>query len=81
MNEWLNVKDKLPTIKQHNEDFLCRCILDGDNNEQYAYYLVLKWSIYDVQDNIMYIRPHFLEDGCNGMSVTHWMPLPEPPKE
>ena len=25
--------------------------------------------------------PHFQHEGLNGMKVTHWMPLPEPPKE
>ena len=81
MNEWINVKDRLPTVKEHGKYFLCRCILDGDNNEKNAYYVVLRWYIYDVLDSGTYIRPHFENDGCNGMSVTHWMPLPEPPKE
>lgn len=26
-------------------------------------------------------RPHFQHEGLNGMTVTHWMRLPEPPKE
>lgn len=25
-------------------------------------------------------RPHFQHEGTNGMKVTHWMPLPEPPE-
>lgn len=77
---WISVKDKLPEVKNNRTEFLCRCILDGDNKEECAYYLVLKWYIYDVEDGMVCVNPHFQDDGYNGMSVTHWMPLPEPPK-
>lgn len=76
---WISVADRLPNTKEHNKEYLCRCVLLDDNTEEYAYCLVLKWYLYDVIDGKTTIRPHFEEDGHN-MKVTHWQPLPEMPK-
>ena len=39
----------------------------------------LNWHLYGYNGFIN--GPHFSDEGMNGMRVTHWMPLPEPPKE
>lgn len=72
MPEWIGVKDKLP----------------GDEKEVLAYYGfnnaedgdlgmmfmgVLRYFAFDPE-------PHWQHAGMN-LVVTHWMPLPEPPKE
>jgi hypothetical protein len=80
MNDWIKVYDKLPHINEHGKEFLCRCVLLDDATEKYPYCLVLKWYVYDIENGITIIRPHFQEDGHN-MRVTHWMPLPEMPKD
>ena len=76
---WISVADRLPNTKEHNKEYLCRCVLLDDDTEEYGYCLVLKWYLYDIIDGKTTIRPHFEEDGHN-MKVTHWQPLPEMPK-
>lgn len=76
---WISVENSLPNTKEHNKEYLCRCVLLDDDTEEYAYCLVLKWYLYDIIDGKTTIRPHFEEDG-NNMKVTHWQPLPEMPK-
>jgi len=64
--EWISVKDRLPDI-----DLKC-LYTDGEEKNIYLGSLVsgmgkdVYWSHYD-----------FLED----TGITHWMPLPYPPKE
>jgi hypothetical protein len=56
-----------------NGRYLCRYVF----NEQYdmPFEQVLSYFATD-------LKPHFQYEGCDlGVKVTHWMPLPEPPKE
>lgn len=70
MNQWISVKDRLP-------DKSCEClgIVDGEVTEvSYSpkcKELICVWSMCDADGS----KP--LPDDA----VTHWMPLPEPPKE
>lgn len=66
---WISVKDRLPDA--HDEKYLCHYRY-GKGNIYFT--SVLDWYGTDG-------KPHFQYEGCNGMKVTHWMPLPEPPKE
>lgn len=79
-SRWISVEERLPNNRENLKYFLCRCILDGDNDEKWAFYQVLRWYVYDIGDDGSYFHPHFQDDGYDGMSVTHWMPLPEPPE-
>lgn len=66
---WIPVTERLP-------DKMCRCIcryVFGENTE-YPFYQVF-WY-FSTNEN-----PHFQDEGSMGMRVTHWMPLPEPPKD
>ena len=47
---WISVEDRLPNTKEHNKEYLCRCVLLDDSTEEYAYCLVLKWYLYDIID-------------------------------
>ena len=72
MRKWISVKDELPEFPINKNGYLCRCVI-GENYD-FPFYMVLKYYILDV-------NPHFQHE-CNcGLRVTHWTPLPEPPKE
>jgi hypothetical protein len=66
MSEWISVKDRLP---ENEVDAILAILLNGN------YYVMIGrrsgyvWDIYTL-DGIQWVN-----------SVTHWMPLPEPPKE
>lgn len=66
---WVSVADKVP---ERARDYLCRCVVL--NGEDMAFYMVLRYILFDE-------NPHFQHETKCGMRVTHWMPLPEPPKE
>lgn len=77
-NEWISVKDRLP---KKNGDYLC---YDGN----YIRLLSFAKSLYSV-DKYTFTNEHRsgfydydIEWGyCEWDEVTHWMPLPKPPKE
>lgn len=66
---WIPVTERLP-------EKMCQCVcryVFGENTE-YPFYRVLWYFTVDE-------KPHFQNEGSMGLRVTHWMPLPEPPKE
>lgn len=74
---WVSVEDKKPP--RHMGEYLCWCALDDDPEHKWDWAMVLRWHA--IEGNGIVDRPHFTDEGVNGMYVTHWMPLPEPPKE
>jgi hypothetical protein len=65
--EWISVKDRLP---EHDE----RVLACYSFNTSMQFIQVLDYYATDPV-------PHFQHElGTDGMKVTHWMPLPEPPK-
>ena len=67
--KWIPVSERLP---DKMGKFVCRYVF-GENTE-YPFEQVL-W--YFANDE----KPHFQNEGSMGLRVTHWMPLPEAPKE
>ena len=71
---WISVKDGLPDEKQseitHDFGYVLCATTFGDVRA-YKFGTPIGWK-----------EPHFW-NGCGNMDeyVTHWMPLPEPPKE
>ena len=65
VQEWVSVKDSLP---HKNMRVLACYTFDG-------YMQFVQVLDYYATDK----KPHFQHEG-DGMRVTHWMPLPEPPK-
>jgi len=71
MSEWISVKDRLP---EKQMEVLAYYGFDrGDGDLGMRFFGVLTYFAFDTQ-------PHFQHEGL-GLSVTHWMPLPEPAEE
>lgn len=75
--KWISVEDEQKP--QHGKEYLCVCSLPDDPKRDWDWIMVLRWYAYGTNGYVD--RPHFTDEGLNGMTVTHWMPLPEPPKE
>lgn len=69
IQKWIPVTERLP---EKAADYLCRCTVN--DFDDMPFYMVLRYIVYDK-------NPHFQHETKGGMKVTHWMPLPEPPKE
>lgn len=69
IQKWIPVTERLP---EKGCEHLCRCIVN--DFDDMPFYMVLRYILIDEY-------PHFQHETKGGMKVTHWMPLPEPPKE
>ena len=67
--KWIPVTERLP---DKMGKYICQYVFGQET--KYAFYQVL-WYFTTVE------KPHFQHEGSMGLRVTHWMPLPEPPKE
>lgn len=73
--KWISVKDRLPEIKKHHESDIVICYTEEGT---YAFSSLLEnmfgQTVFDCE-----------REDPSGVrwteQVTHWMPLPEPPKE
>jgi len=63
---------------RHGREYLCVCSLPDDPMHEWDWLMVLRW--YADGGNGYVDRPHFTDEGVNGMTVTHWMALPELPR-
>ena len=69
MSKWISVKDRLPEI-----DILVLCCSLKSLSPTYGWYNGNFWSVND--------EPNHFKDKIDRISfITHWMPLPAPPKE
>ena len=75
--KWISVEDEQKP--RHGEEYLCVCALPNDPKHEWDWIMVLRW--YSHGSNGLVDRPHFTDEGVNGMYVTHWMPKPKLPKE
>ena len=81
MNEWISVKDKLPEKSDSVRTQTALLLCTGQSKSRYT----LGYGIMD--DGVNYpftIRKWVSTDtGCNIIygDVTHWMPMPKPPKD
>lgn len=74
--KWISVKERLP--EQHMQNCLCWCVFENGPPEN-GFAHVATW--YSHGDNGYVNGPHFSDEGYCGMHVTHWMTIPEAPKE
>ena len=72
IQKWIPVTERLPD--KHGKPYVC--LLTFPQGGQFPY--ILNW--YEYGDNGYVKGRHFQDEGLDGMKVTHWMPLPEPPK-
>ena len=66
---WIPAAERLP---EKGGEYLCMCCID--NHKEYPFFMVLRYYIADK-------NPHFQHESEHGLNVTHWMPLPTPPKD
>lgn len=71
MNEWISIKDRLP------EDFGWFLVID----EYMPINLSVTIGFYEGADSEINWLPLDSRASQESMVVTHWMPLPEPPKD
>ena len=69
VQKWIPVSERLP---DKMGQYVCRYVF-GENTD-HPFFQVL-WYFANSEN------PHFQHEGSMGLTVTHWMPLPEPPKE
>lgn len=74
---WISVEDEQKPL--HGHDYLCVCTLPNDPEHKFDFISVRWWNA--TTGNSYVDRPHFSDEGFEGMTVTHWMPLPELPKD
>ena len=73
--EWINIEDKSPLKKDLGVEFLCHVETVTGLKHQ-----ICEWFNEEVEGS----PSHFLIDlgwPQSKKEITHWMPLPEPPKE
>ena len=70
MENWISVKDRLPTYSEANMTRECIIAVKGGIS-QVSLYNDPSFDDYDEDDTI----------GFSYIHVTHWMPLPSPPKD
>lgn len=68
---WIPVTERLP-----EDDQRVLAYYGFDRGDGYLGMMFMQVLDYFARDP----RPHFQHEGANGMMVTHWMPLPEPPE-
>ena len=74
VQEWISVKDRLPDNKEH--DWVLAQVVE-DNGFMY----IPKVMEYRQQKNDWFEETYgWLSEHNGAFTVTHWMPLPEPPK-
>jgi hypothetical protein len=66
MSEWINVKDELPDEYVDVIIYYCK-----DWNAKQTWHVDMGYRSFD----------DFILTDVGHVSATHWMPLPEPPKE
>ena len=76
-SEWISVEDE--EKPRHGQECFIRYTFDNRNDPNQHFYGVARYCAGG--DNGYVNRPHFENEGWYGMRVTHWMPLPEEPKE
>ena len=74
--EWISIEDERKPKNLH--EYLCLCSFENSTPEEHCWVMPLKWHAFE--GNGVVDRPHFTDEGVEGMRVTHWMELPLPPK-
>lgn len=70
--KWISVKERLP---EHDQLVLYRELVKTKNGQAYEF----DYGEYDSERQVFYGQ--YFNYRWLGWDVTHWMPLPEPPKE
>jgi hypothetical protein len=74
MSEWIKVSDKWPESKQH-----VLVILDSNNRNYSGQMFVCSFQPFEYEIGKPFAE--FGMPGFGGLTASHWMPLPAPPKD
>lgn len=79
--EWISVKDRLPEMNIEEGDFkTSEQVLGLFNNKESYWVESLTYKIF-CDDDTPYWYYDYDAEFCETKNLTHWMPLPEPPKQ
>ena len=79
-NNWISVKDEFP--KHEQQVWISFIYPSGEKGQGYAIFdLENKDWFYDIESTDLISQIQAKKLGYDAADVTHWMPLPEPPKE
>ena len=70
--KWISVKERLP---EHDQSVLYRLLIKTKNGQSYK----LDYGEWDAERKMFY--GEYFDYRDEGFTPTHWMPLPEAPKE
>lgn len=71
VQEWIPVEERLP--ERNGPVLTSYGFSEGGGISDMRFFSVMGYYAVDP-------KPHFQYEGYHGLTVTHWMPLPEPPK-
>jgi hypothetical protein len=85
---WISVKDRLPEIVEDGQSALVLCVGHKGTHPEWQQYELMNWIKLDKPD-IMNHKGEWIHYGWSNRwwdrnpdlyEITHWMPLPEPPR-
>ena len=71
VQEWIPVEERLP--ERNGPVLTSYGFSEGGEISDMRFFSVMRYYAVDP-------KPHFHHEGYRGLTVTHWMPLPQPPK-
>lgn len=75
-NEWVSVEERLPELPE--KDWCSKMVISCDKNGHVA---PMIWERAQVRGKMIERWKYHWDRIYDGAGITHWMPLPDPPKE
>ena len=77
MSEWIKVEDRLPELDSY---VLCASPYEftGDNLKKHKGFTIITAMYCNGEDSVFWFND---QTGNEENGITHWQPLPEPPKD
>ncbi len=75
--EWISVKDRLPDPKEYKDVLTYEFLTHIETLEEIPHFSIEPAENIYFDDELQCVCSNF----AGAENITHWMPLPEPPKE
>lgn len=75
-NEWVSVEERLPELPE--KDWCSKMVISCDKNGHVA---PMIWERAQVRGKMIERWKYHWDRIYDGAGITHWIPLPDPPKE